>query len=263
MAAWIKNNFKIFKRRKIIMKKIRIASLLLVLVLATSCFVGTTFAKYTTGDNATDIARVAKWGVTVQAQDAEIFGQQYIDVIVDADGTVLSQTDLSEVDDLVAPGTNGDFGSIAIAGKPEVKVNVTTVVDLELSEWDVAIPDDLTGVYFPIVITVDGTALQHKAAENETIEAFELRVENAILSAIYGGTVTGTTDGTGVKYNKEYEAGSDLGTDINDIEITWAWAFETDVNGYTAQTDARDTALGNNFNDTIEFTYAVTVDQVD
>ena len=43
-------------------KFMRAALLLLVLTLITSCFVGGTFAKYTTSANGSDSARVAKWG---------------------------------------------------------------------------------------------------------------------------------------------------------------------------------------------------------
>ena len=47
-------------------KTMRVAGLLLALVLVTSCFVGGTFAKYTTGNYGEDNARVAKFGVAVQ-----------------------------------------------------------------------------------------------------------------------------------------------------------------------------------------------------
>ena len=46
---------------------LRAAVLMLALVLITSCFVGGTFAKYVTSDNAADLARVAKWGVSITA----------------------------------------------------------------------------------------------------------------------------------------------------------------------------------------------------
>ena len=45
-------------------KTMRAASFLLVLTLMTSCFVGSTFAKYTTTATGTDTARVARWGFT-------------------------------------------------------------------------------------------------------------------------------------------------------------------------------------------------------
>ena len=44
---------------------LRVAGGLLVLVMITSCFVGSTFAKYTVGGTGSDTARVAKFGVEV------------------------------------------------------------------------------------------------------------------------------------------------------------------------------------------------------
>mgnify|MGYP002508629535 CR=1 FL=1 len=54
----------------------RFVAMLLVLVLMTSCFVGGTFAKYTTADSASDTARVAKWGITVSTSGT-LFGKFY------------------------------------------------------------------------------------------------------------------------------------------------------------------------------------------
>ena len=44
-------------------KFFKVASLMIMLCLISTCAIGTTFAKYVTGDTATDSARVAKWGV--------------------------------------------------------------------------------------------------------------------------------------------------------------------------------------------------------
>ena len=57
-------------------KLMRAALLLLVLTLITSCFVGGTFAKYTTSEKGSDTARVAKWGVEITANGAT-FAEAY------------------------------------------------------------------------------------------------------------------------------------------------------------------------------------------
>ncbi len=44
----------------------KLAALLLVLTLATTCFVSGTFAKYVSEGEGKDAARVAKWGVKVE-----------------------------------------------------------------------------------------------------------------------------------------------------------------------------------------------------
>ena len=51
----------------------RIASMLLVLVLLTTCVISGTFAKYVTSGSATEQARVAKWGVEFSASTTEAF----------------------------------------------------------------------------------------------------------------------------------------------------------------------------------------------
>ena len=52
----------------------RIAALLLVLTLATSCFVGGTFAKYTSTATGSDTATVAKWDIQLKAGTADVHG---------------------------------------------------------------------------------------------------------------------------------------------------------------------------------------------
>ena len=48
---------------------LRIASVLLVAVLLTTCIISGAFAKYVTKDTDNDSARVAKWGVTVEIEN--------------------------------------------------------------------------------------------------------------------------------------------------------------------------------------------------
>ena len=60
-------------------KFLRLASVMLMLCLITTCAISGTFAKYTTSDEALDSARVAKWGVAVQVlgNDVEMFKPEY------------------------------------------------------------------------------------------------------------------------------------------------------------------------------------------
>ena len=55
----------------------RLSALLLVAVLLTTCVISGTFAKYVTTGTATDSARVAKWGVTVEAKLDDLFVDEY------------------------------------------------------------------------------------------------------------------------------------------------------------------------------------------
>lgn len=98
----------------------RLACLLIVLTLMTSCFVGGTFAKYTTSAGAEDTARVAKWGFDeATSLTFELFNVSD-DTGIGADG-------------LIAPGSsktiNFDFVNSATDAAPEVAYKVTVSTD--------------------------------------------------------------------------------------------------------------------------------------
>ena len=106
----------------------RVASVLMVAVLLTTCAISGTFAKYVTSDDASDSARVAKFGVVVTA-DGSLFENAYKDTPVDpldASATVVA----GDSADVVAPGTkNADSAfKFSITGTPEVDVKVDVVV---------------------------------------------------------------------------------------------------------------------------------------
>lgn len=68
------------KINKIMMMTVAI---LLSLVLITSSVVSGTLAKYTTSSSTSDSARVAKWGVTVEAS----YGEEFHDVVTNKNET--------------------------------------------------------------------------------------------------------------------------------------------------------------------------------
>ena len=116
-------------------KTMRVASVLLMAVLLTTSIISGTFAKYTTEDGAQDQARVAKWGVALQAAGI-LYGESYNGtnhtplawtsanaetVSASADGT-----------NVVAPGTKSDEGlKFSLNGVPEVSGDVTTTISYE------------------------------------------------------------------------------------------------------------------------------------
>ena len=65
-------------------KSVKIAALAIMLCLLTTCAIGTTFAKYVTGADAEDYARVAKWGVKIDIAGDDMFKDTYV-----ADATAL------------------------------------------------------------------------------------------------------------------------------------------------------------------------------
>ena len=71
-------------------RTMRMAAVLFALVLITSCFVGNTFAKYVASGEATDTARVAKFGVTIVADNTTdgMFKKEYAKEDSEYNGTL-------------------------------------------------------------------------------------------------------------------------------------------------------------------------------
>ena len=215
-------------------KFMRAALLLLVLTLITSCFVGGTFAKYTTSAEGSDTARVAKWGVTVTPEGAT-FKNKYDS---DDSATVIGENS----DKVVAPGTRGDMVKMILGGKPEVKVKVTYKGEVSLSGWTIG---DKNEFYCPLVVKINNEAVDTSEATDEA--SFADAINNKIGS-----------------YSQVYDAGTELDEKGNEsLAIAWEWAFE-DTDGSTNQTDEKDTALGNLTSaPTITVKVTTTVTQVD
>lgn len=119
-------------------RMMRLASGLLVAVLATTSMISGTYAKYVTTDSASDTARVARWGVTALVSGS-LFGEHYNGNTETADGDkvttgIKGSVDVDTADtadtNIVAPGTKSDKGLlIAVSGKPEVKTQVAISID--------------------------------------------------------------------------------------------------------------------------------------
>lgn len=232
-------------------KLMRASGVLLVLTLATSCFVGRTFAKYISQAEATDTARVAKWGVKVTATAGSTFGRTYAkhDMSPDTGLESISNTvESSDTANVFAPGTQGKFGGITIAGTPEVAVKVTTEATVDLG-YD-ADPEawKVNGrAYCPLLFkigneVIDGLA--YDGTTGATIGDLEAAIEAAIEE-----TTLGTDNGY-------YAANIDL---QKAIDYEWAWLFTNedagkfwndgtpitrDISSYE-QSNIDDTALGN------------------
>lgn len=204
------------------------SAFLLVSTMATSCFVGSTFAKYVSEGEGDDSARVAKWGVEVTVT-GDGFKTSYgkDDYKSNVDGnTVISST----TEKVVAPGTKGTFGGVKISGKPEVAVKVETTATVDLSGWNVASGGEF---YCPLKFTVGDTTINGLDYSSSTAGG-EGSFENAIKTAIQEATT------------KEVAAGTDLSTVGDDITYSWEWPFEGSTGKVANQNDELDTKLGDN-----------------
>ena len=220
----------------------RAAVLMLALVLITSCFVGGTFAKYVTSESGSDTARVAKFGVNINATTG-MFSKEYAKD--DTSFTLAANTVVSSNDDkLVAPGTSQNMAEFGLTGTPEVAVRVSyELKKFELTKWTTNGTDE----YCPLVFIVNGTEI--KMDDTNTTVA---KLQDAVIAAVNS-------------YSKEYAANTDLSQQTNDnLEISWRWDFHTsDAN------DIKDTALGDraaaNAADAgkIDIVLAATVTQID
>ena len=126
-------------------KMLRIASILLVVTLLSTCVISGTFAKYVTKAEGKDEARVAKWGILVSVNGDSAFATEYethdtngydgpISVKADEDIDLL---DMDEPERLVAPGTFSEGLDGTVIGKPEV----ATRYELKISDWtDIVLP---------------------------------------------------------------------------------------------------------------------------
>ena len=213
----------------------RIAAVLMVLTLMTSCFVGGTFAKYTTAGVSNDSARVAKFGVTVTGF-TDMFAKDYKDEATDvvASMTVRSST----AEDVIAPGTQGTLTGFDVNGQPEVDVRVSYKVDVfTMENWEVDLNKDETmdGAYCPIVFTISKNGVTQKYV-------------------IGGGTATDvnsliTEIATAINtYTVDYQTNELLSGNVDDdLVISWRWYFDEKVVGNplnTYQNDLGDTSLG-------------------
>jgi hypothetical protein len=216
-------------------KMMRIASVLFVAVILTTCAISGTFAKYVTSGNGSDSARVAKFGVTVSGT-ADTFKETYTK---DDTSFTLAANTVVSTEDVVAPGTSGSMAAFTITGTPEVAIRVKFVGTLELGDKWV---DSTSAYYCPIEITVGDTTF--KGTSYASADLFKADVNAKIAT-----------------FSKDYKANTDLSTIGADAPaISWKWAFE-------GNDDVKDTYLGNQAADgnaaTISLNVTATVTQID
>ncbi|MBR4767456.1 MAG: hypothetical protein IK088_00590 [Lachnospiraceae bacterium] len=194
------------------MKSVRCAIGLAIATLLTTCLIGGTFAKYTTGAEARDSARVAYWGFdsTNTITLDNLFRSEYTNVASE-DGA-----------DVIAPGTEGQvsfgfpFTGSGSSSAPEVAYTFTV---------------DVTGTCDPVI---ENNADILFKLDNGSYGTWDQLI--AGLKALSGNAAG----------SKNYAAG-EL-PDAFDLEgethtIAWRWAF-TDSEDVEGQ-DEIDTSMGN------------------
>ncbi|MBO5253531.1 MAG: hypothetical protein J6C51_06285 [Clostridia bacterium] len=218
-------------------KMMRAASALLVAVLLTTSVISGTFAKYVTTADASDTARVAKFGVTVTASGS-LFGKTYLTTTNDTpgaddavDNTVTVKSDVK----VVAPGTKSSEDGIefSITGTPEVDVNVAIAVTEDT--YDVFLAP---GFYDDVTTGADDIA--QVATKYEPVKYTLWQDKGGT------GTYTAVTDAENVNLatlaskleglTKTYDSNTNLFNEVGNLKITWAWDID--------ENDLADTILG-------------------
>ena len=224
-------------------KYIRLASILLIICMVTTCGLSGTLAKYTTGGTSTDSARVAKWGVVLDIS-GDAFSKTYGDT-VSADVKV------------VAPGTDGNLVNMTVSGKPEVAVAYDLEIDLELDGW--VYNDGVNDVvYCPLIFKIGSTT--YSMTPEKTLDEFETELEEAVIVALMGDNTDITVSGGASGKTVYMEPGTTLN---NTLTVSWEWRFEGGVS-FPYQTDEKDTALGIlGSMPTISFSLDASITQVD
>ena len=247
---------------------LKIAAILLVAVLLTTCAISSTFAKYSTAEveRASNTAQVAKWGITITAEDKtskpdEFDGDNKVKLFLNAydEGETPITVQGASNAIVVAPGTenSSEAFEISITGTPEVSYKLIVEANLELEGW----ADANSAFYCPLVFTVGSTNLSTTGLtdlnEDGKVDAedFELLVEEAIAKAIIGNTAT-FADGA---YSATFAPNTNAATvGSGEVSVSWAWAFDGD--------DVKDTALGNAAVDgnpaTVQISFSVAAEQV-
>lgn len=220
-------------------KMMRYAAIVLVLVLATSCIVGNTFAKYTTSADSSDTARVAYWGF--QSSNAIDITGLFTDTY--NSGAVVSEDD----SDVIAPGASGGTSFTFAyddtnADAPEVAYAFS--VDTDGSSCADAIQDN-DNIRF--LLSDSDTAPTDFADYTMTWEDLLAAIE-----ALAG-------DDSGSKEYAPGELPAAFTADDDVHYIYWMWNFCEDDDA-----DAADTAMGNAATlDEVEIVITVTATQIE
>lgn len=209
-------------------KMLRLAAVLLVAVMMTTCVISGTFAKYVTSASAEDHARVAKWGVAFDMEGGPLFAKEY--KLEDSRfNSVSTEMSVKADENVVAPGTKGTLVSFRV-------VDIADHTKIPQAE-----------VSYEVKFTVDDTDLEtiftnykYNAAHTD-VEAITNGYYPVVFSLTIGDTTTKYNDITALKaavnglsyvYDVnsglfKYSVGGEAKTSatVPEFSINWAWSY--------------------------------------
>ncbi|MBQ3330397.1 MAG: hypothetical protein IJG87_04370 [Ruminococcus sp.] len=276
-------------------KMMRIAAILLIVTLLSTCAISGTFAKYITKGEGSGNARVAAWGIEISMED-NLFATQYETDDADYEGeySVVS----ANGDELVAPGTKKDDAITAtISGTPEVATRLYLKLDVESDafleagdylDYTTGLIDDdeftLTDDYYPVKFNIafQGTIANHrnmsfKLSDIAGFAGLDVSEDGVSLTELTDWLeanegyypVIGNTNAFGLGIDEQGRIYVDVpaGKTIDGtFTLSWAWAFEQepmdDPMDNSSMYDKADTYLGMT-QPNIDFTFAAAAVQID
>ncbi len=144
-------------------KMMRIASVLLVAVLLSTCAISGTFAKYTSTVTATSTATVAKWLVTLEGKKFnETITFDFTKTWKDSDG---ANDEENVVSKKLAPGTSGSF-DLSVSNYSEVDARFYMTFDFS----------ELEDIPLTYTYTMDGNTFDHGVNKWVNIDMNETKV---------------------------------------------------------------------------------------
>ena len=238
---------------------LKIAAILMVAVLLTTCAISSTFAKYATSASDKAEARVAKFGVKVTTSLEGLFTttRSVGGKLVAESSTYVNDENgqpTTTKENILAPGMSGSTVNFnrTITGTPEVAVKVSTIATVNLTGW-------LANTYCPLVFTINGVDYAQivdnpdtTETEGESVSDFATRLQGIIASE-------GTYE---LAPNTDLAADRDAtadGVQNFDMKISWKWNFSGD--------DVKDTKLGDDaaagVNSTVKIELETKVEQIE
>ena len=164
------------------MKKTTIISLLLVACMATMCFVGGTFAKYTSTIAGTDSARVALWAFKTEDVVANSSNKFTFDLFATAIGDTKTETPSEDADDQDVKNTENNVAIIAPGTKGSFEINVKN--DSEVTaQYKIAFAAVSTDT-IPLQYSLNGTTWEDDIADLDTTFA-EVAIGDSAAVTVY------------------------------------------------------------------------------
>lgn len=150
----------------------RIASVLMIAVLLTTCVISGTFAKYVSEVTATTSVKVASWDVVfgnlTEDPETHNYSFNFFDTLIDtASLNGEAETDVDTSEKLIAPGTKGSF-TFNITNNSEV----TAKIEIVIKNLPAALTQKIDFSSDNATITLDGTTL--------TVTAFNLAAKSSV-----------------------------------------------------------------------------------